>query len=921
MRDLRARRLIGRDAELAAAAAVVCEGAGAVVVRGEAGAGKSRFIRELTDRHVPSSARVMLGRFSEETSSTAYGPLHEIALSAVVAGVDLARLGPLASPAEVLTGLREPGPVGRLSPIVAAEVVVGLARATSGAPVVAVIEDAHWADRDTSASVAHLARRSRGERIVVLVTARSGPGEPAAPFLDDLRADAHTVEIMLRRLDGDAVVAVLADCLGEPPPDALASFVVDRSDGLPLLVEELVAGAVAAGVLRRVRGRWVADGALGDLMPMTFASSIQRRLERLSEDGRLTVEVASLLGRDFDWADVAAIAQLDPARVRSALRELTGGGLVATSADGRIAFRHALGRDAVFRQLLPSDREELARAGLAVVDGSADPLLAGTLAELAGECAAASEHLVTAARRAIDAGALAGAEATLWRAFELHPTDTAADALLQSLTLQGRADEALRVGRALGSRSSRPVIALQLARAAVAAGDRAAAAAHLDAIRDTRRASLAIGAEVVAAELALARGEFETAHDHAAQAHDRAHRARDFASMCEAFELIGRAARPFDILAAEDAFKRAHDTAVEHHLEPWRLRALHELGTIDLFSTLRTDRLGEARKSAMGIGAMSTLALIDLHLAASHLGRFELDAALASADECVATSQRFQLPTLGMGSVMRGTALAMMGRRADAEEAARDAVACAPDDLDVRAGVVGRVHAVADLVRADFPGALAQLDAAMTVARGSAAVAFPVRGLWALLSETVQGDDAGRAAIDEVAAGPGLSSPLNRGLLGCARAVQERDEDGVDRALSDPATGVWFVAVARLLAADHAQRAGWGKPVRWAQEALAVFADARGQDQLASATRGVLRRAGAVVPRRGRGDAHVPAALRARGVTSREMDVLLLVRDGLTNREIGGRLHLSDRTVEKHVASLLAKTASRRRIELARLSG
>jgi DNA-binding NarL/FixJ family response regulator len=74
------------------------------------------------------------------------------------------------------------------------------------------------------------------------------------------------------------------------------------------------------------------------------------------------------------------------------------------------------------------------------------------------------------------------------------------------------------------------------------------------------------------------------------------------------------------------------------------------------------------------------------------------------------------------------------------------------------------------------------------------------------------------------------------------------------------------------------------------------------------------------VPRRGRGDATVPDELRSRGITSREMDVLLLVAQGLSNPEIAATLVLSPRTVEKHVASLLTRTGSRSRAQLAALA-
>jgi len=77
----------------------------------------------------------------------------------------------------------------------------------------------------------------------------------------------------------------------------------------------------------------------------------------------------------------------------------------------------------------------------------------------------------------------------------------------------------------------------------------------------------------------------------------------------------------------------------------------------------------------------------------------------------------------------------------------------------------------------------------------------------------------------------------------------------------------------------------------------------------------LLGRAGATVPRRS-GDTAAPPDLAALGVTAREADVLRLVADGLTNREIGERLFLSHRTVEKHVERLLAKTGAQNRSQL-----
>ena len=125
--------------------------------------------------------------------------------------------------------------------------------------------------------------------------------------------------------------------------------------------------------------------------------------------------------------------------------------------------------------------------------------------------------------------------------------------------------------------------------------------------------------------------------------------------------------------------------------------------------------------------------------------------------------------------------------------------------------------------------------------------------------------------------------------------------------------------VQELLMARAALRDGWGDPVTWLREAEAFFA-AGGYDHTARRCRTMLGAAGAPMPRRGRGESAVPTALRALGVTSREVDVLKLVAAGLSNREIGGRLYLATKTVERHVGSLLARTGATDRVALAELA-
>jgi len=166
--------------------------------------------------------------------------------------------------------------------------------------------------------------------------------------------------------------------------------------------------------------------------------------------------------------------------------------------------------------------------------------------------------------------------------------------------------------------------------------------------------------------------------------------------------------------------------------------------------------------------------------------------------------------------------------------------------------------------------------------------------------------------------------PVNRGLVGYAHAVAagldgNREQAGqlmteADQVLSDQAAFSMWRHLCRRLAAEAALAGGWGDPVSWLRECLAVF-DASGHRHAATACRVLLHRAGATVPRRS-GDAVASPDLAALGITAREADVLRLVADGLTNKEIGERLFLSPRTVEKHVERLLAKTGAQNRSQL-----
>jgi DNA-binding CsgD family transcriptional regulator len=242
------------------------------------------------------------------------------------------------------------------------------------------------------------------------------------------------------------------------------------------------------------------------------------------------------------------------------------------------------------------------------------------------------------------------------------------------------------------------------------------------------------------------------------------------------------------------------------------------------------------------------------------------------------------------------------------------APAAAPQDTTVEAFVLFVEGMLRSLVAEDRPRALRSATDATARLRG-APVAPPAqfRAMWSLLV-ALDGDDAAPAAIDEVQrSGVGVNR-LNLGYLSYARAVLigRRDGDAAAALVAagdlDLVHGPFWHQLGRRLVSEAAKTDGWGDPVTWADEAREWFRG-RGFDALADAC-------GAIA-----GTGHPsPVPWAHLGVTRREADVLALVVEGCPNKEIAARLYLSPRTVEKHLQSLMRKTSSRSRTQLALLA-
>ncbi|MBA2326059.1 MAG: AAA family ATPase [Actinobacteria bacterium] len=935
-------RVIGRDRELGALRAALDEaraGRGSVVfLAGEAGIGKSRLAHEAATVARSRGMVLLRGRAVQAASPVAYRPLAEALCSPGRAGElpDTPELAPFRAVLGRLIPEWREERGGSLddSVVLLGEAVLRFLRAVAGGDGgLMILEDLHWADPETVQVVEYLADNLRSEPVLCVGTLRVEDKTPALDLARTLQSRRVSEVLDLSRLGEPAVAEMVRDCLGcTDLPNEIVGL-ASRAEGVPFLVEEILATSVAAGALVDEGGAWVV-GTGAPVVPLTFADSVRRRLGTLGDNARSVLAAAAVLGRRFDWALISPITGLGEPEVLAALRAAVDAQVVATEDDGAaFRFRHALTRDAVLGDLLPPERAALSARVLDVIEAEHPGLpgewceLAAEMAETAGRREDAALLLLEAGRRALGRGALVTAETTLDRARRRAPVDSATildieECLNEVLSLAGKRDRVVEVAGSLLARLGgapelaprRAEVQLRLARAAVAATRWSDAHQPLNAARayaeEAGDEGLTARADALGAHLAMGEQHPENASRLARTALDTAERVDLPEVACEALEIIGRCERPVDLDAAEAAFARAHTVADEHGLTVWRVRALHELGTIDLLRRGGLERLEEARKLAVSAGALATVAVLDVQIAAAHMVRDDVEPVLSIARRSADLARRLHLDlTYAAARAFEAAAHARARRRSAMEECIADALVHAGGDPSiVMATIVQRV--ICALVEEDRSRAIPDLDEAMRLAReprGDQA-SGPTPGLWALTRVI---DPATEAAAVEEAGEPvhfwawaylRYAEAVVLGRAGREDEAATMMDSGDERL----AGFEWLRLYGRRLVAEAAIEDGWGAPEAWLREALAFFSE-RGDDAIASACRSLLRRAGASVPRQRTGVGDVPGPLRALGVTARELEVIRLLADGMSNKDIAARLYLSPRTVERHVSNLTAK--------------
>ena len=922
--------VVGRDGELAALRRVfdaAATGRGAtLVLQGEAGLGKTRLLREVVAEARARPMTVLVGRGSEHGRAP-YRPLVE-AFAPVGRSGARPELGPFGHAlGAVVPDWRVDGG-GEATPAVVAEGIVRLCRtlgSDDGAAL--VLDDLQWSDPETLGVVDYLAETIADERLAIVMGLRTGEGPEAASLVTGLERRGAADVVTLARLDRAGVAAMVRACRDGDADDDLVDVVARRSEGLPLVVEELLA---------------VPGPSVAVAVPASFGESVLRRMDELDADAASVVRGAALLGHRFDWTLLPEIAALGETQVGRALERAVEADLLEPDGQG-FRFRHPLTRDAVQAATLPSTRAELARRAAAALDGDDDRVL--TAADLwleAGEQAIAVKRLVDAGRRALDRGALVTADRLLDRArtvptddIELRAAATELLAEVLSLAAQGErtalvATEALDLLESVGAPGERKArVHLALGRAAQAAGRWADADRHAADARGLAAGSgdahLAAMIDLLAAQIAMAEMRFDEAAQLAAVAAGTA-ASNDLPDLeCEAYELLGRRARVRDLAQAAEDFQRAYRIATEHQLALPTVRALHELGTIDMLVDGSPGRLQRAGELAYDAGALALGATIDLQLVSLHAIRFDVESAERAAERALEVAGPLRLDEVAAFTrIQRASAYGAIGDRVRMEADVEAALALAGDRPLAQATAWGQARAMCSLLEEDRSRALEELGEALAWCRQASGVTGPFASLSALV-RVIEGH--GVEAIDEVRGLAAQAIPVSRAILSCAEAVLAgRSGDGAAAAATFVAADARMRAtgneplrqLTRRLVSEAALADGWGEPAAWLSTSLAFF-QAAGNDRVAGACRDLLRVGGYKVPRSV--PPGLPEELRAVGVTAREAEVLALVGEQLSNQEIADRLYLSRRTVEKHVERLLQKTGAATRQELAGLAG
>ena len=600
--------LVGREAELDQLLRAV-RGASAgqpscTLVVGEGGVGKSRLLGEAT----AAARRLGLGVAAGRAPITGPAPFSIVA-QALRSWSRGHPLTPTRSPFDQGLRLVLPEwemPDGHAADLTAAQLRllalegIGLVLrqiVQAGHGALLALDDLHAADPD-SLEVIRYVSAAAVDGLAIVGVLRGGESPLADELVRTVRTDTAAAVIELDPLRRRAVGELVTSLLGAAAPDELVADVAARTDGVPLLVEEVVEAHVRAGSVDMTGGtaRWRGGTVL---VPRSVRGMVEARLEPLPGPQRDVLVAGAVLGQ-FDSAGVlAAVARCDEETVHDALSRGVDVGLLATRA-GLIGFRHDLIREAVLDAAVPHLVAQMHRRAAAALPGDAAGDRRAAHLAAAGDDDEAAGVFAAAALTELRAHALLGAERLARQAAGLARVSAtrarAADALAAVLAAQGRWAEALAVDEATVAESGETAERLhRMLSAALEAG-----------YADRARAMLARAGDdlpltrVLAGRVALVGGDAATA---LAEADRVLAGTVDIDTRLAALDIRARALDFLgDRTAAGQAWAAQAKQATAAGRTQAELRAVFQLGKQEFFDGHGLDRLREAVELARRAG-------------------------------------------------------------------------------------------------------------------------------------------------------------------------------------------------------------------------------------------------------------------------------------------------------------------------------
>lgn len=379
-----AAKIIGREYEvgtLLASWGKARQGDGCtLVVSGDAGIGKSRLLKACRDELNSHEYELIVARCHAYGESSTFSPIIDVLQRIVGLTANLSidekrkKLRTFLERAEFDVEMAYPifstflglplsardrdiviAPQKRKQKII--ELVTELlVQASKQTPLLLIIEDLHWVDPSTLELLNYLMEAVEKQKVLLILTCRPTFDIPW-PESDSL---SHLYIDSLERIDIEAMVLSITH--GKELPTEIINYIVNKTDGIPLFVEELTKMLMESGLLRFVGNKFVLDGILPvQEIPTTLQDSLTARLDSLGA-AKEVAQLGAALGREFSYQLVRSIMTKGQEELDAALQELVDAELLyrrGMPPNADFIFKHALIQDAAAASLLKSHRQQL----------------------------------------------------------------------------------------------------------------------------------------------------------------------------------------------------------------------------------------------------------------------------------------------------------------------------------------------------------------------------------------------------------------------------------------------------------------------------------------------------------------------------------------------------------------------------------